>query len=141
MGLGNSMLQVLYLQVIRRFYYSYILSIETRLSRYNYVLFCPTCIMLCFCFGFPRFVYPIMPVYLDCSILHCPFGILYPSRTLSSPLYLMGPGFISLDCIGLFVFYFFSLLYYFCFVTLLVILSCFMICLLSPLHLLSTDYM
>jgi len=33
------------------------------------VLWCPTHIVLCFCFGFRRFVYRVLSVSLDCQLL------------------------------------------------------------------------
>ena len=39
------------------------------------VQWCPTHIVLCFCFVCSRLVYP-MPISLDCPFFDCPFGIL-----------------------------------------------------------------
>ena len=35
-------------------------------------VWCPTHIVLCFCFVFFRFMYPMLPVSLDCPLLTAP---------------------------------------------------------------------
>jgi len=47
-----------------------------------YVKWCPTHIVLCFCFHFLRLVYPMLPVSLDCPFLIAPsvFSNVYLAR-------------------------------------------------------------
>ena len=40
-------------------------------------LWCPTHIVLCFCFGCLCLVYPVLPISLDCSFLIAPSVYLY----------------------------------------------------------------
>jgi hypothetical protein len=49
-----------------------------------YIYWCPTHIMLCFCFIFLRLVYPMLPVSLDCPFFIAPsvFSNLYLKRRI-----------------------------------------------------------
>jgi len=49
-----------------------------KLFVFGCVYWCPTLIILCFCFGFPCPVYPMLPIFLDCPFFLGPagFGIL-----------------------------------------------------------------
>ena len=60
------------------------------------VLWCQTHIVLCFCFVFLRFVYPVLPVSLDCPYLIAPsvFSNVYLPVSLDCP-YLIAPSVFS----------------------------------------------